>query len=313
MQLEVIKPRTTKKRPRSIRASRYLTPSFILNAIALLISRRDSPLQVEAISANPNPYFEHDENGNLLPFPIYLHGDESFHWEEDEHGYTIIDDPSHKSRGRRKVYASVDPNTGDLISTGVPFGSLNLKTKLAKLRKHAKPSKDARLAKCGKYCEKVGYSYNQTSSTRYNNVRGSPKSNTHLNHKENVGRRKLMSTSGTLKNLVVLIRFHDHQSRTLPSTADFHVLLNGPGGPGTVAPTGSVNDVFLSNSYGALSINSTIYPWVTVSKPEAYYADNKSGMAPTIFEVKNFYNSFLTRENINYTFNNRSQHISFDP
>ena len=95
----------------------------------------------------------------------------------------------------------------------------------------------------------------------------------------------MISSTNTLKNLVVLIRFADHIDRTLPSISDYNILLNGPGGEGTVAPTGSVNDVFLSNSYGAFSLDSTIYPWVTVSQTEAYYADNQSGLGPKIFEA----------------------------
>ena len=52
-----------------------------------------------------------------------------------------------------------------------------------------------------------------------------------------------------------------------------------------MAPTGSVNDVFSANSYGAFSLNSTVYPWVTISRPEAYYADGVSGLGPRIFEA----------------------------
>mmetsp|Transcript_15720 Transcript_15720/g.34285 ORF Transcript_15720/g.34285 Transcript_15720/m.34285 type:complete len:289 (+) Transcript_15720:113-979(+) len=105
------------------------------------------------------------------------------------------------------------------------------------------------------------------------------------NLQEHTNRRKLMSSTNTLRNLVVLIRFSDHKDRILPSENDYDILLNGPGGEGTVAPTGSVNDVFLSNSYGEFSLESTVYPWVTVSNTEAYYADSSSGLGPKIFEA----------------------------
>ena len=235
----------------------------------------------EAISANPNPIFEYDENGNLLHRPIYIRGDESYHWYEDERGYTLIDDPAFQRIGNqtRKVYAEIDPKNGNLVSTGVRFGfpdDATINGAGFKIQKHIKPPINLRKAKCGHYCEE--------DQTR-NHVRGSSaKDTSRRNLQEHANRRKLLASANALRNLVVLIRFSDHQDRVLPSVADYDVLLNGPGGEGTVAPTGSVNDVFLSNSYGAFSLQSTVYPWITVSKPESYYADGQSGLGPKIFE-----------------------------
>lgn len=88
-------------------------------------------------------------------------------------------------------------------------------------------------------------------------------------------------TTGSAKNLVVLIRWNDHgptgQNRTLPSTADLGILMNQPGGHPTIAPTGSVRDFYLENSYGLLSIDSTVRPWVTVSMTESWTANGVSG------------------------------------
>ncbi|MHC4067654.1 MAG: M6 family metalloprotease domain-containing protein, partial [Planctomycetota bacterium] len=44
-----------------------------------------------------------------------------------------------------------------------------------------------------------------------------------------------------------------------------------------LAPTGSLRDVYLENSYGAMELNSTIAPWATVSNSEQYYANGASG------------------------------------
>ena len=52
-----------------------------------------------------------------------------------------------------------------------------------------------------------------------------------------------------------------------------------------MAPTGSVNDVFLANSYGKFRLDSTVVPLITVSESEEYYADGKSGLSSKIFEV----------------------------
>ena len=87
--------------------------------------------------------------------------------------------------------------------------------------------------------------------------------------------RKLLT--GTLRNLVVPIRFNDHQSRSLPSVADLDTLFNNDG-LSSVAPTGSVWEVFQQSSYGALSVESTVVDWVTVPLNETDYANGNRGL-----------------------------------
>ena len=89
-------------------------------------------------------------------------------------------------------------------------------------------------------------------------------------------KRKLLT--GTLKNLVVPIKFKDHEFRDVPSVADLTTLFNNDGPTSPVAPTGSVWNVFQQSSYGALSVDSTVANWVVVSQPEAYYANGDSGL-----------------------------------
>lgn len=82
---------------------------------------------------------------------------------------------------------------------------------------------------------------------------------------------------GEVKNLVVLIRFSNHTGRTLPSAADVDILFNAVGGDPVLAPTGSVRDVYLENSYGQMTLNSDVSNWITVSNTEQYYANGQSG------------------------------------
>lgn len=84
-------------------------------------------------------------------------------------------------------------------------------------------------------------------------------------------------TTGALRNLVVLIRFADHVTAELPSPGDLDAVLNADGGHPTLAPTGSVKDYFHHSSYGKLTVESVVSDWITVSRPEEYYADNASG------------------------------------
>ncbi|NOX58331.1 MAG: M6 family metalloprotease domain-containing protein, partial [Planctomycetes bacterium] len=85
---------------------------------------------------------------------------------------------------------------------------------------------------------------------------------------------------GVVKNLVVLCKFADHQFGvdTRPRE-DYDVLWNAVGGDPVLAPTGSVRDCFLENSYGQLTINSTVAVWVTLPQNEAFYAAGNHGLS----------------------------------
>lgn len=91
------------------------------------------------------------------------------------------------------------------------------------------------------------------------------------------GRRELAAPTGTLKNLVILMRFNDHTGRTLPSKGNIDTLMNTAGIDSTFAPTGSVKTFYQKATHGKLTIESTIVDWVTLPNTEAYYADGRSG------------------------------------
>lgn len=62
------------------------------------------------------------------------------------------------------------------------------------------------------------------------------------------GRELTGITQGTVKNLVIPIRFVGHESRTLPSKSDLNVLMNAMSPDANLAPTGGVKKVFHDNS-----------------------------------------------------------------
>jgi len=272
--------------PRRGNESRYFSSSWGFAMVA------------DAIRANPNPIFEYEEEGETTDGrrPIYIRGDERVHWYEDKDGYTLIDEneydedggnaamtttrgatleknqtscggaAGHCATARRWVYAEEDRGTGDLVSTGVRFGSPSCRDTIRRmgLKKHLRPKNIA----------------NDDDHLRRPRIR--------RGQRRADGRRGSStgsnSTPISMRNLVVLMRFADHANRTLPSPSDYDVLMNGPGGRGTVAPTGSVRDVFASNSYGTFVLESTVYPWITLSRNESYYAENNSGIGERIFE-----------------------------
>jgi len=85
-------------------------------------------------------------------------------------------------------------------------------------------------------------------------------------------------TDMTMKNLVLMIRWEGHQNRNLPSKADMEILFNQVGGHDELAPTGSVRDCFLFNSYNSFDMVSTVTDWIDVPYTEAYVGDNYYGM-----------------------------------
>ena len=56
-------------------------------------------------------------------------------------------------------------------------------------------------------------------------------------------------------------------------------IFNAVGGDPILAPTGSVRDLYLENSYNQLTINSTVTSWNDVSQTEQFYANGDSGDA----------------------------------
>jgi len=90
---------------------------------------------------------------------------------------------------------------------------------------------------------------------------------------------------GTLKNLVVLIRFQDHEDRELPSREDVAVLMNSDTANEELAPTGSLKMLYRESSHGQLTIESEITEWILLDNTEAYYADGQSGTVEKFHEA----------------------------
>ncbi|MGK3759691.1 MAG: hypothetical protein ACI8RD_012008 [Bacillariaceae sp.] len=81
-------------------------------------------------------------------------------------------------------------------------------------------------------------------------------------------RQSSLPTTGVIKNLVVLLQFNDHAKarRDLPKHAEIKGLME------------TLTNVYLENSLGKLTIESTIVPeWITTTHGEAWYAEERSG------------------------------------
>lgn len=116
------------------------------------------------------------------------------------------------------------------------------------------------------------------------------------------------ATTGTFKNLVLLLRFSDHATRRLPTQSDISRLYNseehtvptnkylvkassgsnGSRGRGDgkskddideIVPSGSIRQVYHQNSYGTFTIETTVIDWITLRHPESYYASGNHGFS----------------------------------
>ncbi len=193
----------------------------------------------QGVSASPHAILETQPDGSKII--LHIRGNEHFHWQEDADGFTVLRD------NKRYVYARRNAQ-GRLMPTAWEVGKVNPRAKW--LMKRILPPPPA-------------FSPHRVTAP------------------EGTARQRALASaqtiSGTVKNLVVMVRFADHQSRPLPSASDMNVLFNALAKDATLAPTGSVKMVYLENSYNKLSLNSTISGWITVSGNEAYYADGQSG------------------------------------
>ena len=185
-----------------------------------------------AINANPTPIQDKQPNGHLVE--LHLKGDEYFHWQEDAYGYTVV-----KHQGWYK-YATVDQQ-GQLQPSEFVLGTVD--PQQLKLSPGLLPAKSSQ----------------QPLANASGGFRDS-------------GKKSDKKVVGQLPHLVVLVRFADHKHKDLPSPKQINVLFNQRGGDKKLAPTGSVKDLFLQNSYGQLELISKVHGWIDLPYTQAYYA-----------------------------------------
>ena len=202
---------------------------------------------VESGPASPQP-FQLDHDGGRTP-DLFSRGSsplDSFITDAD--GYTVIQDKNTSNF----VYAMRNDTSGELVSSGIIIGE-----------------GDPAIAGITK---RLRHSSFEDHTGRHLLEEG----------RESNHRELAVPSTGTLKNLVILVRFTNHKNRILPTANDFDIVFNHEGNDNEnhkLAPTGSVRDVFRVNSYGKLNLNSTVYGWVDLPETEAYYANGVGGFA----------------------------------
>jgi M6 family metalloprotease-like protein len=216
---------------------------------------------IDGAPASPYPFREKQPDGSETP-DLYLHGstpDRSF--VTDANGYTVVQDQSTSNY----VYAIMNTTSGALIPSTFLVGMTD--PALKGIPKRLVPTL---------YRDQTNrLLLEDTTDQDYDEV------------PMPVHRR--LTLPSVIKNVVVLVRFSNHRSRVLPSVSDFNILFNQLNSKSPQAPTGSVRDVFLINSYGGLTIESSVFGWVDLPNTESYYAAGRSGFGTTqYFEALRF-------------------------
>ena len=232
-----------------------VTAALAWIAVALSMFIRASP--VSGMPASPDPIQLVQRDGTRIT--LYVRGDEIQQWFEDLDGFSAI-----RHRGRY-VYARLRPD-GNLAPTPFVVGRDN--PQVRGLTRRARPTPQARARREAEF-----WGQDKGNANANANGKGAP----------NVAAQSApaaVTASGTVKNLVVLCKFSDHVFNThTREQADYDVLFNTIGGDATLAPTGSVRDCFLENSYGTMTLASTVVAWVTLPQTQAYYANGSHGIA----------------------------------
>ncbi len=259
-----------------------------------------------AMTANPSPFAVTQPDGRTIDLKV--NGDDNDNWMSDMEGYTVLRDPTtgffvyaepaddgQLQPSEEAVFEKqhhTDINGKDITLAGI--GKENQNRKPAKKQKNLRPSK--------KDCtDELCSDENESPSLRglggfRDGDEQDEAANNALSSSDDPS-RGLKSTEGTLRNLVVLMRWADHADRVLPTTENIDVLMNQRG-PHQFCPTGSVRDVFLESSYGALNLESVVTPWIPINDTEIYFANGNRGLTSQIWGALRFALQYLDENNL---------------
>ncbi len=192
-----------------------------------------------SMPADPGAFDSVQPDGRAIR--LHIRGDEWFHWYEDTRGYTVVRDKG------RYAYAQLNQNNR-LVPTPLTVGRDD--PEVGGLQKRIRPPVSVRRAMKPQL----------------------------LDGTSEATAPQAVPPSGTVKNLVILCMFSDHTLGVhTRDPNDYDILFNQIGGDPALAPTGSVKDLYLENSYGQMMLQSTVVGWVILPNTEAYYANGKDG------------------------------------
>jgi M6 family metalloprotease-like protein len=223
-----------------------------------------------AVPANPDPVSIKQPDGSS--FILKLKGDEFFSWNETSDGYAVAKDAgdgywkyAKPASGEAKFeiipgakVGAVPPSSLGIIKNALP--------EKAALRKRMEAEHSKRNSVTSGEPATLTSNAKNLSSDISSESRGIPSSGV-----------------TTVRNIVILAAFSDHwssSSKTVLSTkgrvtTEYSNLFNQIGYT-TDGAVGSVRDYYTEVSYGKLTIETVVTPWVVLPHNEAYYGGNTS-------------------------------------
>jgi len=205
---------------------------------------------VSAAPANPAGHVYTQPDGSLTP-TIFLNGNQHYAWLSDAKGYTVLKD-------EQGWYVYGKKEQGDIVSAGLRVG-------------HANPKKLG-LVPTLQHDDALRRGLDHEHETEHRKLIAVPE-------------KTLCNFQGSSRNpckltgLVVLVRFKNHANRVLPSPSEYDILFNNKGPTqDATAPTGSVADVYLENSYDTFVMQAVVSDWIPISKTEAEAVDGNLGL-----------------------------------
>lgn len=233
--------------------------SLIAAVSICLICMMTLPLFSEAGPASPHPAVYGQPDGSKTP-ELFLRGDERYAWLSDSNGYTIMQD----SKGwfvyaQKTAEGNLEPMDGAARVGQIDPESLGLQPNL--LHDYAFDDDDDH--------DNDGEELLRLRQRR--KLAGKPRAMVCDHEASSVD-------PCYLKQLALLVRFADHETRNLPSPEDINVLFNHNGPTGTnVAPTGSIADVYRANSFDTFVLDTHVSGWIQISKTEEYCSGGQNG------------------------------------
>ena len=226
----------------SLRMVGRFSQHLFLAALVWLCAAREAG----AMMADPRPFDYIQPDGTKIT--LRLRGDEFCHWHEDTNGFTVA------QVGNAFVYASLDTQNR-LAATALKIGKTDPRT--AGLTPGLLPPVESRPT----------------------NLNEGQKPYRPWLFPAKTGANPKIAANGTVKNLVILCKFSDHTFGVHTRIqSDYNTLFNQVGGDPVLAPTGSVLDAYTENSYGTVTLQSTVLAWVTLPQTQAYYAGTNNGL-----------------------------------
>ena len=234
-----------------------------LSTLLLLLG----PLQTKSVPASPHGMIQQQPDGSRTSV-LFINGDHRMNYVTDENGYTVIQDENEWF-----VYADKNVN-GNLIPTKYKAGSIDPNEQQYNLKKGLKPNHQIR-----RVLQEMN-EFQTLSNKKKSGLRGGKKEKSEKRILSSIrDTESLADGAKVMQNVVLLIRFSDHENRTLPTKDEINTLMNHDGEIPGILPTGSVADVYKKNSFGKLILESDVLDWVTISKSEQECADGVNGFS----------------------------------